>query len=654
MFEKLRKLKNFVSSYVWENTANSRGIIGSLLISLANTSAKVIAPLLFIQLGSHDDDDLDALISNRSVILLAGTIFFTSNALPAFRDYILAEVRSDVQRHLSKNMLRRTYDIPLDEHLSAPTGVFAQLLRTVYSSADEVVPSYYGKFIPAVFDISFVTTGVMVLDWRVGLLSTALFVAYISSSAYSAYNNGIASEEKMKTVYPAYGGMLSAIARYQVAHQFDNVSWEVERVAEKLDSQKKAYRAGHRQIVKNQLRGNLINALGFFGVAYYAFYRYSHNDNNLINFALLSYLLIIVQPTLNRLSEAVSDLHVASVDFQDIIDFLGDGIGSEAKDNFQPRELDITHPPTIEFRNVSFSQGDLKILDRVSFSVRSGQKVAVVGESGSGKTTLLKLLQQFYSPDDGVILINGININELDATALREIISVVSQQAHLFNSTLFENIQYGDREASPRLVEQAARYAGLEDWLDIPERNLMDQIGADGDRLSGGQKQRVALARALIRGAQLFILDEATSALDIKTESEILARVDALTTNCTVLMVTHRLTSVVNADLIVYMEAGQVIEQGTFEELISKGDGAFRRQLTIECAKLGMTVEDIKPHPGAKLAHDEKEMSVFCQSRQADRIAAWRRSLFASSSPDSALDVGYGTFDYVRLETNFS
>ncbi len=228
----------------------------------------------------------------------------------------------------------------------------------------------------------------------------------------------------------------------------------------------------------------------------------------------------------------------------------------------------------IEYRDVSFSYNEDKgkVLSHVSFEARPGQTVAFVGHSGSGKTTLVSLLARFYNIDQGRILIDGVDINQLKLADLRRQISLVNQQVVLFNDSIANNISYGQTgEVSEQDIIEAARSAHAWDFIQRLPEGLQTQVGENGVLLSGGQRQRLAIARALLRDSPILILDEATSALDSEAERHIQAALENLMQQRTTLVIAHRLSTIENADLIVVMHNGEILETGTHAELIARG-----------------------------------------------------------------------------------
>lgn len=226
---------------------------------------------------------------------------------------------------------------------------------------------------------------------------------------------------------------------------------------------------------------------------------------------------------------------------------------------------------TIEFKNVSFSYGDQPVLKNVHLTVRRGEQIALVGESGSGKSTLVNLLERFFDPTEGDILVDGVPLHEFSLTSLRHNIALVSQDVFLFHDTLENNIRAGKSSEPTRVVEEVTRKANAHTFIAHTPDGLQALAGDRGGRFSGGEKQRISIARALFKDAPILILDEATSALDSVSEQEVQLGLNSLMQNRTTFIIAHRLSTIRNADRIVVLEKGELKELGTHQELVEKG-----------------------------------------------------------------------------------
>ena len=227
--------------------------------------------------------------------------------------------------------------------------------------------------------------------------------------------------------------------------------------------------------------------------------------------------------------------------------------------------------PTIIFKNVSFSYNKkLNVLDNINFSVDAGSKVALVGQSGAGKSSIINLISRFYDPVSGEISINQQNIKDLNINSLRNNIALVSQDTIIYNKSFLDNIKFGNLKATDKKIKEAAKNAGIHNFISTSLNGYKTIVGEGGNNLSGGQKQRLSIARAILKDAPILLLDEATSSLDAETENEINKALEKLTKNKTTITVAHKLSNIVNSDKIILFNKGKVVDIGNHEELIKK------------------------------------------------------------------------------------
>ncbi|OWV79781.1 ABC transporter ATP-binding protein [Rhizobium sp. R635] len=290
-------------------------------------------------------------------------------------------------------------------------------------------------------------------------------------------------------------------------------------------------------------------------------------------FSFVTALLLAYDPA-RRLARLQVQMERAVVNARMIYELL----------DMEPRQRDLpdAQPLTvtqarIEFRNVSFAYGNESVLSGVSFVAEGGATTALVGPSGAGKSTVISLIPRFYDPREGEILIDGQDIAHITKKSLRQQLAYVSQQPYLFEGTIRDNIRYGRPEATDAEVEAAARLAYAHDFISAQPQGYDTPVGENGVTLSGGQRQRLSIARALVRNAPILLLDEATSALDTESEAAVQKALDEAMTGRTVVVIAHRLSTVVRADKIVVMQQGRVVEEGNHETLAKVSDGLYAR-----------------------------------------------------------------------------
>lgn len=295
-------------------------------------------------------------------------------------------------------------------------------------------------------------------------------------------------------------------------------------------------------------------------------------------FSFVAALLIAYQP-LKRLSEFTVKIQLGALSIKRYYSFLDSE--PQIKEIENPIELSIKKAD-IEFKDITFTYENsgkdekVKAIDNMSFKIEAGQKIALVGRSGGGKSTIINLIERFYDPEKGKVLIDNQDIKEVSIKSLRENISLVSQEATLFDDSILNNISYSKEDASKEEIEIAAKNASCLDFINNFSQGFETLIGPRGARLSGGQRQRVSIARALLKDAPILLLDEATSALDTESEKAIQNALDVLMKNKTTIIIAHRLSTIINCDKIFVIDAGKIIESGNHNELIQNEDSFYK------------------------------------------------------------------------------
>lgn len=484
---------------------------------------------------------------------IAGFVSMYSMRVVARR--IVAKLRSEA---FSKFML-----LPVSFFDASTTGVLVSKLTYDAERLANVCSRSALNVLRDILTVMGLVVYMLYLDWRLTLvfaIVTPFMGLYLSKMTPKLRANA-------KRVQQGVGEMTKvaeeAISGQRIVKIFGAQAYENERFSKVVDKNRQLELRSARIAGLNSLVVEILAALALTLVVYYALGRFTVGEFA----AFIGALLMLISP-IKHISAAAEDFQNGLAAAQSIFEAIDGDVELSDGDKTIPRARG-----EIEFKNVSLRYENAKkpAINNLSFSIKPGEKVALVGRSGGGKTTLVNLLPRFYEVQQGLILLDGIDIRSLELSNLRSHFSLVSQDIILFNDTVFNNIAYGVlRDASEAEVIQAAKAANAWDFIQQLPDGMQNEIGDRGVRLSGGQRQRIAIARAILKNAPILLLDEATSALDTESEQHVQAALDNLMQNRTTIVIAHRLSTIENADRILVMDHGEIVESGSHQALFEK------------------------------------------------------------------------------------
>lgn len=345
----------------------------------------------------------------------------------------------------------------------------------------------------------------------------------------------------------------------------------------KFNTQADQYLQTRREIIaREELGGPLSEALtAFFLIGLFEFVSYQvfHAHLTVANFMTFIFAMGLLQDAVRRLQDAYIRVQQAATGMERL-----EGILQSQPDVVEP-EKPLLFPQnwqTIEFRNVTFSYADEPVLKRLNLTIRRSEIVAIVGSSGSGKSTIANLLQRFFDPQEGEILIDGVAISSMRLADLRRHIALVTQDVFLFNDSIERNIQLGNLEKNAADIREAAKLANADSFIQQTPYGYQTSVGDFGSRISGGEKQRISIARAILKDAPILILDEATSALDSESELEVQKGLNQLLKGRTAIVIAHRLSTIAKADRIIVLKKGEIVEEGDHSQLLERRGEYFK------------------------------------------------------------------------------
>ncbi|HMX69499.1 MAG TPA: ABC transporter ATP-binding protein/permease [Accumulibacter sp.] len=569
----MHKLGPYLWQYKWRVVFALACLVGAKL-------ANVSVPLIFKQMIDRLSGSEQALALPVLLLILYGCLRFSTSLFTELREILFARVTQRAVRRIALEVFRHLHELSLRFHLQRQTGGVSRDIERGSRSIANLISYTLYSILPTVVEISLVLAVLLVnYDAAFVLITLLSLIAYVVFTI-KVSNWRIAIRRRVNDADSAANTRaIDSLLNYETVKYFNNEEYEARRYDQQMLDWEDAATRSQISLSWLNLGQQIIIALGVTAMMWLAAAGVVDGRLTIGDLVLVNAFLIQLYMPLNFLGVIYREIRQALTDIERMFALLA--VNREVADAATATVL-APGPVEVRFSAVDFSyEANRQILHGVDFTIPAGHTVAVVGESGSGKSTLARLLYRFYDISAGSIRLNGTDLRQLTQASLRAAIGIVPQDTVLFNDTLLYNIQYGRPAASRDQVLAAAEAAQLAGFIDILPDGYETRVGERGLKLSGGEKQRVAIARALLKNPPVLIFDEATSALDSRTEKAIQSSLDSAARGRTTLVIAHRLSTIMQADQILVMDGGRIVERGTHTQLLEAG-GVYTQMWSLQ------------------------------------------------------------------------
>ncbi len=497
---------------------------------------------------------------------VARVLFVAFNQL---RDALFARVGQHAVRQLADMTFRHMHDLSLRFHLSRRTGGLSRVIERGVKGIENIVRFTILNGMPTIFEFAIMAA---VIWWQFGLdylvVVALMIVAYVWFTITTSNWRINIRRDMNESDTEANSKAVDSLLNFETVKYFGNEEMEARRFDESMAGYEKAATRTWTSLAWLNFGQSAILGVGMAICMVLSARAVMAGEQTIGDFVMINALLLQLSIPLNFIGFIYREIRQGLADIEAMFSLLH--VAPEIVDKPNAPALNI-ESGTIRFEDVTFHyDAERPILKGVSFEVPAGETVAIVGPSGAGKSTISRLLFRFYDVSGGRITIDGQDLREVTQSSVRSVIGMVPQDTVLFNETIAYNVRYGRPAASDEEVVEAAAMAQISDFIARLPQGFDTEVGERGLKLSGGEKQRVAIARTILKAPPVLILDEATSALDTHTEREIQSALDLVSKNRTTLVIAHRLSTVVNAQTILVLEAGVIVERGTHAQLLEK------------------------------------------------------------------------------------
>ena len=548
-------------------------VLIAIICMILSKVASVYTPLI---LGKSVDslNDLSEGINLLILIPIALIVSYSIARVATFlfgemRDAFFSKVSQNAIRDVALSIFKHLHSLSLQFHLSRQTGGLSRFIDRGTKGIDFLLRYVLFNVVPTFIEIILVTFILFFLYGYAYALITFITISIYVILTFSITQWRIQFRRDMNSADNSISTkMVDSLLNFETVKYFNNENHEFKRLDESLEKYEYAANKSRYSLSLLNVAQTFVIMTGITIMLVMTTFGIKNNIISIGGFVVINaYMLQLYQP-LNFLGTVYREIRQALIDMENMFNLLDEKSNLINNGNI----VLLENENYIEFKNVNFSYDKKRaILKNISFKVPNGKKVAIVGPTGAGKSTISRLLFRFYDPIEGSITINNIDLKNLNQKSFREKIGVVPQDTVLFNDTIYYNISYGNPAASKDDIFKAAKVAGIHNFIESIPDKYDTIVGERGLKLSGGEKQRVAIARTILKNPSIFFFDEATSALDSSTEKAIQENLEKISKGKTTLIIAHRLSTVADADNIIVLDGGRIVEEGTHNELLEKG-----------------------------------------------------------------------------------